>query len=472
MSSFAWSNDIVRKLLIANRGEIACRIIRSAQALGISTVAIYSEADRDSLHAQMADEAIAVGPAQPTLSYLNMQRILEAALESGADAVHPGYGFLSENAAFAEAVIQHGLIWVGPAPETIRQMGDKQTARGTAAKADVPVVRGSVRFKIGELAGVEAAAEKVGFPLLIKAAAGGGGIGMRQADGPDGLAALVASVQAAAEKSFGNGDVYLERYLPKARHVEIQVFGLGDGRAVHLFDRDCSLQRRFQKVIEEAPAPNLASRVRDRMCEAALSLCRETNYAGAGTVEFIVDAESFEFFFLEMNTRIQVEHPITEMITGVDLVAMQLKLAAGGTGVTIPHTLETEGCAIECRLYAENPAKSFFPSPGRLTIFRLPEPLPGLRVDTGYREGDMVTPFYDPLVAKIIAHGKTRAAAVQTAISALENLTVEGIKTNRSFLLACLRDESFVAADLHTRFLDMHKTRLLAAAEEIERSQT
>ncbi len=351
-------------------------------------------------------------------------------------------------------------------------MGDKQTARGTASRANVPVVRGSVRFKPGELDGVEAAAEEVGFPLLIKAAAGGGGIGMRQADGPDGLAALVASVQAAAEKSFGNGDVYFERYLPKARHVEIQVFGFGDGSAVHLFDRDCSLQRRFQKVIEEAPAPNLPRRVRDRMCEAALSLCRETNYAGAGTVEFIVDAESFEFFFLEMNTRIQVEHPITEMITGVDLVAMQLELAAGGTGVAVPPILDTEGCAVECRLYAENPAKSFFPSPGRLKIFRLPAPLPGLRVDTGYREGDMVTPFYDPLVAKIIAHGKTRAAAVATAISALENLAVDGIKTNRSFLLACLRDELFVTADVHTKFLDTHKTRLLAVAEDIERSQT
>ena len=462
----------MRKVLIANRGEIACRIIRSARALGLSTVAVYSEADIDSLHVRMADEAIAVGPAQPTRSYLDMERILDAASESGADAVHPGYGFLSENAAFAEAVIRRGIVWVGPAPETIRQMGDKQTARDTAARADVPVVPGSMRFRPGALDGLGAAAKEVGFPLLIKAAAGGGGIGMRQADGPDGLESLVTSVQAAAERSFGNGDVYLERYLPKARHVEIQVFGFGDGRAMHLFDRDCSLQRRFQKVIEEAPAPILPRDVRDRMCEAALSLCRETNYAGAGTVEFIVDAESFEFFFLEMNTRIQVEHPITEMITGVDLVAMQLELAAGGTGKAVPELSDTEGCAIECRLYAENPAKSFFPSPGRLEKFRLPKALPGLRVDTGYREGDLVTPFYDPLVAKIIAHGETRAAAIATAISALEDLAVEGIKTNRAFLLACLRDKSFAAADLHTRFLDTHRTRLLGVAEAIELSRT
>jgi acetyl/propionyl-CoA carboxylase alpha subunit len=454
----------MRKLLIANRGEIACRIIRSAKAMGLATVAVYSEADRDAMHVQTADEAIAIGPPQPVQSYLNVDRILGAALETNADAVHPGYGFLSENAAFAEAVIARGLSWVGPTPDTIRLMGDKQTARGMAAKADVPIVPGSRRFTPGDLTGLEEAAEQVGYPLLIKAAAGGGGIGMRQVDGPEGLVERVTTVQAAAEKSFGNGDVYLERFLPKARHVEVQVFGFGDGRAVHLFDRDCSLQRRFQKVIEEAPAPGLPAEVRNRMYEAALSLCRATNYAGAGTVEFIVDAESFDFFFLEMNTRIQVEHPVTEMITGADLIAMQLKLARGEIVGDAPHAFMTSGYAIECRLYAENPAKSFFPSPGRLEVFRLPEPRPQLRIDTGYREGDTVSPFYDPLVAKIIAHGETRADAVATAVTALEELAVEGIKTNRAFLLACLRNGAFMAGDVHTKFIDMHMARLLAAA--------
>jgi 3-methylcrotonyl-CoA carboxylase alpha subunit len=312
----------MRKLLIANRGEIACRIIRSARALGIETVAVHSQADRGALHVEMADRAVEIGPPPAAQSYLDAARLLQVAAETGADAVHPGYGFLSESADFAKAVIDGGLTWVGPAPETIALMGDKQTARRSAAAAGVPVVPGSAGFAPGELNGLEAAAREVGFPLLAKAAAGGGGIGMRLADGPEGLADLVAAVQDAAVKSFGSGEVYLERYLPRARHVEVQVFGLGDGRAFHLNERDCSLQRRFQKVIEEAAAPNLPDAVRARMCEAALALCRATRYAGAGTVEFIVDADTHEFFFLEMNTRIQVEHPVSEMTTGADLVAL------------------------------------------------------------------------------------------------------------------------------------------------------
>lgn len=458
----------MRKLLVANRGEIACRIIRSARAMGLATVAVYSEADSEALHVQMADEAWAVGASQPKQSYLDVARILAAAEESGADALHPGYGFLSENAAFAQAVIDRGLVWVGPSPDTIRLMGDKQSARGAASAANVPVVPGSQRFAAGDLDGIEDAAAAIGFPLLIKAAAGGGGIGMRQAEGADGFLDLVASVQGAAEKSFGSGDVYLERFLPRARHVEIQVFGFGDGRAMHLFERDCSLQRRFQKVIEEAPAPGLPDPVRARMCEAALSLCRSTRYAGAGTVEFIVDAGTFEFFFLEMNTRIQVEHPVTEMLTGADLVAMQLGLASGEAG-RMQQIFEAGGFAIECRLYAENPAKMFFPSPGRLNVFRMPQPGPNLRIDSGYREGDAVTPFYDPMVAKIIARGETRNAAIAVAVSALEELKVDGIATNRNFLLACLQDEAFVAGEIHTKFIDENKARLLVAAQELER---
>ncbi|WP_274626280.1 acetyl-CoA carboxylase biotin carboxylase subunit [Arvimicrobium flavum] len=458
----------MRKLLVANRGEIACRVMRTAQANGVRTVAVFSEADRNAMHVEMADEARLIGAAQAAQSYLDPARILEAARESGADAVHPGYGFLSENAGFAEAVIKADLTWVGPSPETIRLMGDKQTARSTAANAGVPVVPGSRRFAPGDLAGLAEAASEVGFPVLIKAAAGGGGIGMRQAEGPDKLEELVVAVQEAAQKSFGNGDIYLERFLPKARHVEIQVFGFGDGRAIHLHERDCSLQRRFQKVIEEAPAPGLPEQVRARMAEAALALCGSTRYSGLGTVEFIVDAATFEFFFLEMNTRIQVEHPVTEMITGIDLVGLQLALAGGQTGELPGETPPRRGCAIECRLYAENPAKMFFPSPGRLTTFQLPAPRDGLRIDTGYRQGDTVTPFYDPMIAKIIVHGDTREAAIAKAVVALEELSVDGISTNRGFLLACLRHEAFAEGAVHTKFIDTYKNELLDAVRQAE----
>jgi acetyl/propionyl-CoA carboxylase alpha subunit len=454
----------MRRLLVANRGEIAARVIRSARAQAIETVAVFSEADAGALHVGLADRAVAIGPAPAAQSYLDAGRILAAAAETGADAVHPGYGFLSENADFAEAVQAAGLVWVGPAPETIRLMGDKGTARETARAAGVPVVPGSPRFAPGAPGIAEAAAE-VGFPLLVKAAAGGGGIGMRQADGPEGLEALVASVQAAAEKAFGTGDVYLERFLPRARHVEIQVFGLGDGRALHLHERDCSLQRRFQKVIEEAPAPGLPAAVRDAMCDAALRLARATRYAGAGTVEFIVDAESFDFFFLEMNTRIQVEHPVTEMLTGADLVAMQLQLAAG-QGARIADGYPARGASVECRLYAENPEKQFFPSPGRLTRFRLPAAGEGLRVDTGYREGDAVTPFYDPMLAKIIAHAPTRAEAIARAAAALAAVEVAGIATNRDFLRACLAHPDFASGAVHTKFIDTLKPDLLDAARQ------
>jgi 3-methylcrotonyl-CoA carboxylase alpha subunit len=458
----------LRRLLIANRGEIACRVMRSAREIGLTTIAVYSEADRDALHVAMAGEAYCVGPPPAAKSYLDVKAILNAAAESRADAIHPGYGFLSENAGFAEAVMARGIVWVGPSPETIRLMGDKETARRTAISAGVPVVPGSRRFAPGKLEGLMGAAAKVGFPLLVKAAAGGGGIGMRLAGGPDGLEALVVSVQEAAQKSFANGDVYLERFLPKARHVEIQVFGFGDGRAIHLFERDCSLQRRFQKVIEETPAPRLPHEVRERMCEAAVELCRATNYAGAGTVEFIVDAAGFQFYFLEMNTRIQVEHPITEMVTGVDLVAMQLNQAAGSLDPGDIGVISSKGASVQCRLYAENPAKMFFPSPGRLNVFRLPEPSPDLRIETGYREGDTVTPFYDPLIAKIIGRGETRAEAITAVARALEDVRVEGIATNRSFLLACLDHPAFAAGDVHTRFIDVFGKELLENARAFD----
>jgi acetyl/propionyl-CoA carboxylase alpha subunit len=442
----------MRRILIANRGEIARRIIRSARALGIETVAVHSEADAHAAHVAEADHAVAIGPAPARESYLVVERLLQAAAQSGADAIHPGYGFLSENAAFAEAVRGAGLTWIGPEPSVLRDMGDKERARAIAQAAGVPIVPGSDRLSEGD--DLERIGAAIGFPLLVKAAAGGGGIGMRRVDAPARLAEVVAATRSMAEKAFGDGSVFLERFVPRARHVEIQVFGFGNGEAVHLFERDCSLQRRFQKVIEESPAPGLPPAIRTRMAEAAVALARATRYGGAGTVEFIVDAESFEFFFLEMNTRIQVEHPVTEMVTGTDLVAMQIDFARGKLTGLDQAALGTAGHAVECRLYAENPAKMFMPSPGPLTVFRLPEPDATLRIDSGYRQGDLVTPHYDPMIAKIIAHGPDRAAALARAAEAIAQTRVEGIATNRDFLLACLTDAAFAAGQVYTGFIE------------------
>jgi 3-methylcrotonyl-CoA carboxylase alpha subunit len=341
-------------------------------------------------------------------------------------------------------------------------MGDKQRAREIAIGAGVPVVPGSGRFEAGEVDGLEQAAEAVGFPLLVKAAAGGGGIGMRRVDRAEQVKQIAAATQSMAAKAFGNGAVFLERFIPKARHVEIQIFGFGDGQAIHLFERDCSLQRRFQKVIEESPAPNLPKSVRDRMAAAAVDLARATQYRGAGTVEFVVDADTFDFYFLEMNTRIQVEHPVTEMVTGRDLVEMQIELARGTLMPLDQIAVQASGHAIEARLYAENPAKKFMPSPGVLTRFRPPQD-EGIRVDAGYREGDTVTPFYDPLVAKLIAWGETRDQARQRLAAALAAFDLDGIRNNRDFLVACLADEVFVAGDVSTGFIDQRLDSLLAS---------
>ena len=454
----------MQTLLIANRGEIARRIQRSARALGLRTVAVYSEADRDAPHVAEADHAVAIGPAPARESYLDADGVLRAAREAGAEAIHPGYGFLAESPRFAEAVIGAGLTWIGPDPETLRAMGDKQRAREIAARAGVPVVPGSMRFETVEPDALHQAALAVGFPLLVKAAAGGGGIGMRRVDGPQHLEATVVATQSMAAKAFGDGTVFLERFVPRARHIEIQVFGFGDGTAVHLHERDCSLQRRFQKVIEESPAPGLPARVRDAMAEAALALCSATRYRGAGTVEFIVDAETFAFYFLEMNTRIQVEHPVTEMRTGHDLVAMQIDFARGRLAGLDQASIQPQGHAIECRLYAENPAKMFLPSPGPLTRFDLPEPTPDLRIETGYATGSTVTPHYDPMLAKIIARGADRDAARRRAVAALHTTRVEGLRTNRDFLIACLESAGFVAGHVHTGFIDENRKALTATS--------
>jgi 3-methylcrotonyl-CoA carboxylase alpha subunit len=450
----------INKILIANRGEIARRVIASCRRLGLATVAVYSEADASLAHVAEADEAYLVGPARVQESYLRTDRLLDVARQSGADAVHPGYGFLSEKAEFAKAVVNAGLAWIGPAPASIRDMGDKQRAREIAVAAGVPVVPGSRRFEIGDLEGIGDAAALVGFPLLVKAAGGGGGIGMRRVEDSEQLADIAAATQSMAAKSFGNGAIFLERYIPKARHVEIQVFGFGNGAAVHLFERDCSLQRRFQKVIEESPAPNLPDSVRDRMAAAAVALCRATRYRSVGTVEFVVDADTFHFYFLEMNTRIQVEHAVTEMITGVDLVAMQIDLARGRLGTMAQNTVTRRGHAIEARLYAENPAKKFMPSPGRLERF-VPPRAGQVRVDSGYREGDTITPFYDPMIAKIIAHGGDRNEARGNLIAALKEFQIEGIHNNRDLLIACLNDNVFAAGDVSTGFIDARLSLLL-----------
>jgi acetyl/propionyl-CoA carboxylase alpha subunit len=453
----------MKKILIANRGEIACRIIRSCRDLGIGTVAVYSEADKESLHVEMADEAHLIGPAAARQSYLVADKVLQAALSSGADAIHPGYGFLAENARFADAVNEAGLVWIGPKPQTIVDMGDKERAREIAKASGLPVLPGSARFPKGDLAGLEEAAEEVGFPLLVKASSGGGGIGMRRVDDPGNLRETAEATQSMAEKAFGDGTIYLERYIPKARHVEIQVFGFGDGHAVHLYERDCSIQRRFQKVIEESPAPEFPDVVRQQMAAAAVVLCQQERYRGAGTIEFIVEADTFEFFFLEMNTRIQVEHPVTELNTGRDLVALQIELARGSLAPFQQRDVSRQGHAIECRIYAENPAKNFMPSPGKLEVFDWSNVEPGVRIDSGFRAGDEVTFFYDPMIAKVICHAHTRSEAIDKMVRTLDAIRLEGLASNVQFLKRTLCHDEFRKGRVFTGFVDTHGSDLVAA---------
>jgi 3-methylcrotonyl-CoA carboxylase alpha subunit len=446
----------IKKVLIANRGEIACRVIRSCQDLGIATVAVYSEADAGAQHVEMADEAIAIGPPPAAKSYLDQDAVLAAARSSGADALHPGYGFLAENPRFAEAVVAANLIWIGPRAKTIEDMGDKERARDIAKASHVPVLPGSPRFAVAELTGLADAGKAVGYPLLVKAAAGGGGIGMRLVEDATTLDKQVETTQTLAERSFGDGTVYLEYYIPNARHIEVQVFGFGDGNGVHVFDRDCSVQRRFQKIIEEAPAANLPNATRHAMHDAALALVRHERYAGAGTVEFILDRDSGRFYFLEMNTRIQVEHAVSEMITGLDLVRWQIQLAGGDFRPPTQDDIKANGAAVECRIYAERPEKKFFPSPGEITRFELPPASNDLRIDTGVRKGDTITPFYDPMIAKLITHGAEREAALNAMLMALDQVHIEGPSTNIAYLKQVLNDTNFRIDLPSTRYVDDH----------------
>jgi acetyl-CoA carboxylase biotin carboxylase subunit len=437
-----------RKVLIANRGEIALRVIQACRELGVQTVAVYSTADRESLHVVYADEEVCIGPPPSTESYLNVSSIIAAAEITGADAIHPGYGFLSENAHFAEVLRDCRLSWIGPPPEVIRMMGDKAQARETARRAGVPVLPGSKE----PLADAEEAlrlADEVGYPVILKASAGGGGRGMRIVEGADQLAGQLVAAGAEAAKAFGDGSVYLEKYLTAPRHIELQVFGDKHGNVIHLGERECSIQRRHQKLIEEAPSPALTPELRERMGDAAVRLCREVGYENAGTIEFLLD-EDGRFYFMEMNTRIQVEHPVTEMVTGVDLVKLQLKVAAGEP-LGVPSGLRARGHAIECRVNAEDP-DTFRPSPGRLTTFHLPGG-PGVRVDTHGYEDYVVPPHYDSLVAKVITHGRDREEATARMLRALDFFVVEGIKTSIPLHKQILQDPEFRAGRLSTRFL-------------------
>ncbi|OLF52666.1 acetyl-CoA carboxylase biotin carboxylase subunit [Pseudomonas chlororaphis] len=441
----------IHKLLVANRGEIAVRIIRAAKALGIPTVAACSEADVDSMAARLADEVQVLGPARADQSYLNVQALLGALQASGANAVHPGYGFLSENAEFAEAVAAAGAIFVGPSPETIRRMGDKAEARRTAQAAGVPVVPGSP----GELFELEAAlqaAAAVGYPLLIKASAGGGGRGIRLAENAAQLAEEFPRAQREAQAAFGNGALYLERFIGKARHIEVQV--LGDGvRAVHLFERECSLQRRRQKIFEEAPSPVLNGLQRETLCASAVRLSEALGYKGAGTLEYLYDETSGEFFFIEMNTRIQVEHPVSEWVTGIDLVQAQLRIAGGEPLGLRQSDIRLNGAALQMRINAEDPARDFFPSPGVVQELLWPQE-EGVRVDSHLYPGYRVPPYYDSLLAKLIVHGRDRGEALARARVALEHSTLTGMANTLGLHRELLAEPWLHHADFHTGTLE------------------
>ena len=438
-----------RKILIANRGEIALRVIQACRELGIPTVAVYSTADRDSLHVTYADEDVCIGPPASIQSYLNVSSILSAAEITGADAVHPGYGFLAENAHFAEVLAECRLAWIGPPPQVIRMMGDKAEARRTAVAAGVPVLPGS-DGPLGSLEEAGRLAHEIGFPVILKAAAGGGGRGMRIVGSLPELAKAFETAANEAEKAFGDGAVYLEKYLEEPRHIEFQVFGDRHGRVIHLGERECSIQRRHQKLLEESPSPALTPELRARMGEASIRLCEHVGYENAGTIEYLLDRDG-SFYFMEMNTRIQVEHPVTEMVTSVDLVKLQIAVAAGER-LTVPSALHPRGHAIECRINAENP-RTFAPSPGKLQTFHLPGG-PGVRVDTHAYEDYVIPPHYDSLVAKLIAHGANREEAMARMMRALDFFVIEGIHTTIPLHKEILRDPVFRSGRLSTRFLE------------------
>jgi len=451
-------NRAITKLLIANRGEIAARIIRSAHALGIATVAVYSDPDAAAPYVTLADEAVRLPGAAPADTYLRGEEVIAAAATAGADAVHPGYGFLSENAGFARACADAGLTFVGPRPETIEAMGDKVRAKAIMAEADVPVLPSATVTDAADLAAAGAA---VGFPLLVKAAFGGGGRGMRLVADPAELAEAVSSARREAASAFGDGTVFLERFVTDPRHVEVQILGDAYGDVVHLFERECSIQRRYQKIVEECPSPAVDDDLRDALTAAAVAAGWAVGYTGAGTVEFVLDRDG-NFYFLEMNTRLQVEHPVTEEVTGLDLVELQLLIAEGMPLPPQARGARIGGHAIEVRLYAEDVSAGFVPATGPLHRFRFPA-APGIRVDTGFRDGSVVSPHYDAMLAKVIAHGPTRADAARRLARALTRAGIHGVTTNRDLLVAILREPEFLAGGTDTGYLTRHEPAALAA---------
>jgi 3-methylcrotonyl-CoA carboxylase alpha subunit len=453
---------VFRKILIANRGEIACRVIAAARDMGVRTVAVYSDADREARHVALADEARRIGPPEARASYLNMDVILAAARETGAEAIHPGYGFLSENEDFAAACAKAGIIFIGPSPEAIAAMGDKSAAKRLMEKAGVPLVPG-YHGENQDPAFLQKEGDKIGYPVLIKASAGGGGKGMRIVIEGKAFAAALESAKREAKSAFGDDRVLIEKYLDRPRHIEVQVFGDKHGSIVYLFERDCSVQRRHQKVLEEAPAPGLSPGRRKAMGEAAVAAAKSIGYTGAGTVEFIAGQDG-TFYFMEMNTRLQVEHPVTEMITGLDLVKWQLAVACGDPIPLKQNDIQMNGHAIEARIYAENPAKGFLPSTGTLRHLRAPEERPGsVRVDTGVRQGDVITPHYDPMIAKLIVWGEDRAIALGRMRAALAEYEIVGVQSNVEFLARTVAGKAFSSADLDTGLIERSRAELLPA---------
>jgi len=446
---------LIKKLLIANRGEIAVRIIRACKEMEIETVAIFSEADRESLHVKLADEAYCIGPTAAKDSYLNFTNIMSIATSIGVDAIHPGYGFLAENADFAEICRACNVIFVGPSPEAIQQMGIKDVARETMKKANVPIVPGSEGIIEDEEAGLTIARE-IGFPVIIKATAGGGGKGIRVARTEEELVKGIRVTQKEAETAFGNPGVYIEKFIEDFRHVEIQVIADTHGNAVHLGERDCSIQRRLQKLIEETPSPAVTPEIREAMGSAAVKAAKAVNYVGAGTIEFIFDRKSRQFYFMEMNTRIQVEHPVTEMVTGIDLIKEQINVANGEPLSFSQESVEFEGCSIECRINAENPFKNFMPSPGRIEMY-LPPGGFGVRVDSGAYPGYMISPHYDSMIAKLIVHASTRTEAIKRMRRALDEFVIEGVHTTIPFHQLIMENDVFIEGDFNTNFLEENK---------------
>jgi 3-methylcrotonyl-CoA carboxylase alpha subunit len=450
---------MLNSILVANRGEIARRVIRTAKAKNIRSIAVYSDADKNALHVEDADEARHIGPSDARESYLSINKILAAAHESGAEAIHPGYGFLSENADFADAVAQAGLTFIGPPAEAIRQMADKSLAKQAMAEAGIPVLPGYHGNDQSDETLLNAAIE-IGFPVLLKAAAGGGGRGIRLVEAEGKFLKNLKAARREALSSFGDDRMLVERFVQTPRHIEVQIFADGHGNVVHLFERECSIQRRYQKIIEEAPAPGVSPALRAKMGQVAIDVARAVNYRGAGTVEFIADAtgsgDDMPFYFMEMNTRLQVEHPVTEMITGIDLVDWQFQIAAGGQLPLQQSDLQINGNAIEARLYAENPAKKFMPQPGMLDVLQFPPASDHLRIENGAREGDEVTIYYDPMIAKIVTWGPSRLDATSAMAKALDGIDLQGIQTNLAFLGKIVSHPAYAAGKLDTGFVDRH----------------